>query len=180
MRELRKNMRYHKFKAIFSGLSAIAKKIYGVVPIAEAWDVTKIKMELTRTSTPTETRLILGCLTGLVANGLVKESPKGMFQRAPVDAKQEAFIEGADDNENDELEGQGEQMTTTAHSSMPAQDPIEKISKLASQCQDILVAVSKLQSDIETVAIEVQEAFQARDAEVQKLKQLQQLLKSLG
>ena len=48
-----------------------------------------------------------------------------------------------------------------------------------SQCQAIVAAVQQLASSIETVAIEVQESFSAKDAESQKLKQLQQLLKGL-
>lgn len=61
-----------------------------------------------------------------------------------------------------------------------AQSPIDKISALSNQCRALMGMLTQLVSDVETTAIEVQEMFSERDSEVQKLKQLQQLLKSLN
>lgn len=176
----RARVRYYKFKSIYNGLTVAQKKIYEATPIAESWDAIKIKMEIARTRTPIETRIILGCLSGLVACGLVKEHPKGMFQRVPVDAKQAALIEESAENSEGENEQEEGQMAETKQTKTEALDPIERIGRLTAKCQNILVLVKELASDIETVAIEVQETFSCRDVEVAKLKQLQQLLKSLG
>lgn len=168
-------MRYYKFKAIYNGLTAVQKKIYEVTPIAQSWDVTSIKTELARTSTPTESRVILGCLSGLAASGLVKEAPKGMFQRVHVDAKVESLLEK-------QSEAQDKQPENTEVMTKPKNQaaPIEKISKLTEKCKSILEMLTELSSEIETVAIEVQESFSDQGKDAEKLRQLQLLLKSIG
>lgn len=178
-------MRHHKFQAIYSGLTAVSKKIYDATPINEAWNANQINSELARTSTPVEFRTILGCLNGLVGAGLVKESPNGCFQRVRIISKPERSTEkdSAENANPDNSQSQTSRvigMQPTNSKEKIIIDPIEKIGQLAMQCREIMDAVQRLASNIETVAIEVQENFSSRDAEVQKLKQLQQLLKSLG
>ena len=170
-------MRYYKFKGIYNGLSSVQKKVYGAVPIAEAWDTTKIKIELARTSSIVETRILMGCLNGLIACGLVKEYQNGTFQRVPIDAKTEALIEDGAEQQGDHEE---EPMTEAQMKKQSAADPIEKISKLTEKCKGILEMLKELASDIDTVAIEVQESFTEQGKGAEKLKQLQQLLKSIG
>ena len=168
-------MRYHKFKIIYNCLTNSQKKIYAAVPISEAWDSTQIKGEIARTVGSTmESRMLMGGLTGLVAAGLVKERSKGVFQRTPVDQKQSEFMERESEPDDD----QQEQTMPIAATAAPT--PIEKISALSTQCRALLGMLTQFISDVETTAIEVQEMFSERDAEVQTLKQLQQLLKSLN
>lgn len=172
----RSRVRYHKFKIIYNCLTSAQKKIYAATPISEEWDSTKIKAEMARTAgSAMESRMLMGGLTGLVAAGLVKERAKGVFQRVPVDQKQAEFIEREDDQNKDTPE---EIMQTTPPEL--AQSPIDKISALSNQCRALMGMLTQLVSDVETTAIEVQEMFSERDSEVQKLKQLQQLLKSLN
>ena len=107
--------------------------------------------------------------------GLVKEAPKGMFQRVPVDAKVESLLEKQSETQ-DKQPDNTEVMTKPKNQAAP----IEKISKLTEKCKSILEMLKELSSDIETVAIEVQESFSDQGKDAEKLRQLQLLLKSIG
>lgn len=192
------SMKQHKFNAIYNGLSSIQKKVYEAVPISEAWSCTQILDELKRVGHQSERGHILWCLSQMTTKGLIKEPRQGMFIRVPVDGKAEELADCLQDATAEVDTKSGNDQTTIASNSTQeytmqndnttastgtaanqSTDPIEKISQLTSQCQAIVAAVQQLASSIETVAIEVQESFSAKDAESQKLKQLQQLLKGL-
>ena len=190
-------MKRHKFNAIFNGLTSVQKKVYEAVPISEAWNCTQILDELKRVGHQSERGHILWCLSQMITRGLIQEPRTGMFIRVPVDGKTEELAEYLQDDLTEVDTQSNDNQTTTTNSTQEytmqndnttaiagtaanqSTDPIEKISQLTSQCQAIVAAVQQLASSIETVAIEVQESFSAKDAESQKLKQLQQLLKGL-
>ena len=191
-------MKQHKFNAIYNGLSSIQIKVYETVPISVACYCTQILDELKRVGHQSERGHILWCLSQIATKGLIKEPRPGMFIRVHVDGKAEALAEYTQDdltevntqsndnqitiaiNNTQEYTMQNDNTTATADTAAnQTTDPIEKISQLTSQCQAIVAAVQQLASSIETVAIEVQESFSAKDAESQKLKQLQQLLNGL-
>lgn len=168
-----------KFKALHGGLSAQAKRVYEAVPIKDQWNTAQIIIE-TRRLHPSmrEQRTILGCLDTLVRSGLVVEPERGYFRREfcgkprqekppPVPATpvtQEAPV----------------QDKKPAHRvTVDQASPMEKISHLQSMVGKIMADVKLLSDAIETVAIEVEMQFSERDAESQKLKQLQSLLKGL-
>ena len=162
------SMRYHKFKAIYNGMTTVQKKVYEAIPISEAWDSVKIKNELQRTGGYTENRIMMGCINGLISSGLVKEVGKGFFQREPVTEKAETIIEKEQQKEETQIMPQRSNT-----------DPIEKIANLTIKTNDIMAAIKSLASDIETVAIEVQASFEKQGKDSERLKQLQQLLKGL-
>lgn len=175
-------MKYHKFIGTYRGLTGVAQRVYDCVPISEAWQPQQIKAELTCQGRGGEVRIIMGCLNALIDSGLVKEVPKGYFQRIPVDPKP-ANTEKTEETEEAEKE---EVMTATLQTKLQPKlqtkkdetAPIDKIAKLASRCIELSVMLQKLASDVETVAIEVQNDFAQQGEDAQKLKQLQALLKS--
>lgn len=67
---------------LLSGQSMIAKKIFEVVPIQEAWPANQIHGALQQVTRSTIDYTILkGCLNTLKAAGLVREARSGCFQR---------------------------------------------------------------------------------------------------
>ena len=168
-------MKYHKFIGTYRGLTGVAQRVYDCVPIAEAWSPLQIKAELARQGRGGEVRIIMGCLNTLIDSGLVQEVSKGCFQRIPVYPKP-TNTEETEETEKEEV------MTATPQPKLQAKKdetaPIDKIAKLASRCIELSVMLQKLASDVETVAIEVQNDFAQQGEDAQKLKQLQALLKS--
>ena len=61
--------------------TGVAKKVYGAVPINEAWPSKQIVMELSRQGQVRDFSIIEGCLNTLKEVGLIKETAPGHFQR---------------------------------------------------------------------------------------------------
>ena len=61
--------------------TGVAKKVYGAVPINEAWPSKSIVAELTRQGQVRDFSIIEGCLNTLKEVGLIKEMSPGHFQR---------------------------------------------------------------------------------------------------
>ena len=173
-RNWRKELKESKFKAIHNGLSAIAKKVYEAVPIKDSWEKHKIILELQRLHPSVrDQHTILGCLDTLVRSGLVNQLENGTFRREHVETA--ASLRAALDKEI----GLPEKMKKTEVQEDQAVSPIEKITRLQQMAAKIIEDVKAMSDAIETVAIEVEMQFSERDAESQKLKQLQALLKGL-
>lgn len=167
-------MREHKFKAIHSGLSAVAKRVYEAVPIKDEWSKDQVISEVARLyPSMRDAHAISGCLATMVRSGVVIETTPGKFKREPIDAaapkkSQTALSEQKEAN-----------MSQTEQKPIAVATPIEKIAGLQRLAAKIMDDVKALSSEIETVAIEVEMQFAERDAESQKLRQLQTLLKGL-
>lgn len=58
--------------------------------------------------------------------------------------------------------------------------PLEALGQLSERIADLSLMLKKISDEIETVILEVQEHIESNDSQNQKLKQLQQLLKSLN
>lgn len=174
----RAEMRQSKFNSIFNGLSAIVKKVYEATPAQSAWDASQIHAEMYRTGASScDMRTTKGCLDTLIKSGLVKEPTHGMFVRVLIEKHTPTQPYQCPPASKPYTTINTEQPTMTAHTT---ESPIEKISKLSAKSHALVEMAKKLSADIETVAIEVEDMFSARDAETAKLKQLQALLKSLG
>ena len=61
--------------------TGVTKKVYGAVPINEAWPSKQIVMELSRQGQVRDFSIIEGCLNTLKEVGLIKEMAPGHFQR---------------------------------------------------------------------------------------------------
>ena len=173
-REHRAKMRESKFKAIHNGLSAIVKKVYEAVPIKDNWEKHKIILETQRLyPSMRDQNAILGCLDTLVRSGLVNQLENGNFRREHVEIN--ASVKSATTKKQEPEQ----EMSNTEKQGDAAFSPIEKITRLQQMAAKIIDDVRAMSDAIETVAIEVEMQFSERDAESQKLKQLQTLLKGL-
>lgn len=168
-------MKHSKFKSIYNGLSSVAKKVYEAIPIQDAWDLKAIIAEMKRIfPSMGDQNVIKGCVNTLVQSGLVEEPKNGHFKRAVVDPEESSR---PDPNLDKYFVAQKE---APPWENLPDATPLEKINGLQKIAARISQDVKQLSDAIETVAIEVEDQFSQRDAESQKLKQLQALLKSLA
>lgn len=173
-------MNESRFKSLHDGLSAQAKRVYEAVPIQDKWQAAQIIAETTRLHpSMRERNTILGCLATLVRSGLVVEPERGYFRRKPDRKPCQESSSPAPVTPPPKAAAVTEKKTVEPKDAADQASPIDKITRLQSMASKIMADVKALSDAIETVAIEVEVQFSERDAESQKLKQLQSLLKGL-
>ncbi|AXK61521.1 hypothetical protein [Burkholderia sp. IDO3] len=158
-----------KYHAAFSGLSAIAKKVLEMVPIQEAWSRSEIAGHLLRvTKSSPDAAVIDGCLGRLKDSGLIREASRGRYQRIEVREREVLKVP--------------EQKSTEAIVATEPQAilPIEILSQLADRTRALATQIVMLASDIETAALTIEQGNAENAANLEKLRQLQSLLKSLA
>ena len=156
------NLNQAKFNAIFNGLSAIAKKVYEAVPISAPWDAQQIHHEMIRTFTASDLKTTTGCLNTLVSSGLIREPTKGTFVRIEVKQKVHTPMKK-------------EETVATK-----LETPMDKLLSISSGLKTLTNTINGLAKELDEVALDIEIKLEADSAETQKLKQLQQILKSLG
>ncbi len=155
-------------KSVVDRQTGIAKKVYECVPINEAFDAKRICSEMARMGSSPDIHIVSGCLKTLKEAGLVVEVLRGTFQRAKVKAD-------AEKPAKPELK----QVSPT-----PAQDqqeigPIDKLAAVASCMRDVSASLQRMAKDVEDAALQMSEAATENSGEVQKLRQLAELIKTL-
>lgn len=170
-----------RYRAVSSGLSSIARKVYDATPISEAWTMAKIMSELMRIGTPVTHKVVGGCLSTLISAGLVTEPERGVFVRAPI-----RQTKTAQDPEIKTVAAIAAPQPITkepelpAPTTKPAQNPIDKLSALSARVEMFACQIKELANDITSVAIEIEEQTANDKADLEKLRQLQNILKGLG
>lgn len=180
-------------RALLNGQTAIARKVFSAIPITESWNARQIYAELCRVGHSVDFKVQAGCLAALICSGLIIEPTTGNYRRAAVkqfvehikpEAEQTRTIVAAEviaATSNKDIE----MATQPAPALKPAlvktaTTPIDKLATISNQARSIADQLKDLASNIETAAIEIDEQIKAGNEETAKLKQLQQLLKSLG
>lgn len=159
-----------RFKQIHNGMTALAQKVYAAVPISEPWSTSYIHSEMLRNGGSTKDfRTVAGCLNSLIEAGLVLEPVRGTFIRSQVKEKPTNTVTA---------ETLKEPMSSTPTAKIE-KSPVAILSGIAGRAKAASEVLRKLADDIETAALEIEENNTARDADISKLKQLQQLLKGL-
>lgn len=163
------------YQSRVNGLTSIAKKIFSVVPVVDAWTPNQIKAELGRlTNSSADIRVIEGCLTSLINQGLVTEPKPKTYRRVAMKEPKTAndgVIEKQKIVETKTVAIQKQQKQVAA---------IEKLAGIASRALDISSSLKQLAADIDAAAIEIDEQAKTDKQDTEKLKQLQTLLRSLG
>ena len=148
--------------------TGVAKKVYGAVPINEAWPSKSIVSELTRQGQIRDFSIIEGCLNTLKEVGLIKEVSPGHFQR--VKSKPTA-------------EKEAEPMTTKPLNpptkSEPA-EPVDRLAAIGTKLRGLSLTFLELADDIDEAALAFEEKTSGNDEELAKLRQLKNVLKSLS
>jgi hypothetical protein len=170
------SMSQSRFDAIFSGQSSIAKKVYDAVPIVESWTAKKILSELSRQGITQDPRTITGCLDTLKRSGLIHEFMKGEFRREVIkelSAKAEVPAEK-------EPAPASKPIVVAPPPVEPEISAMDILGALAARAAHLSSMASDLSSDISDAAVEIQQRIETIDADTQKLRQLQSILKSIG
>lgn len=176
-----------RFDALFSGLNAMAKKVYDAVPAAEPWTVNQIVTELVRLRISLcEFRTVAGCINTLVKAGLVREIQRGMFIREEVRDKPKPQPKEEPMPPKPVVATSPTPQPTT-EAAKPASSPLDKLSSLSTHLAQIAKdlatvqsAIKSLTSNLDTAALEIEEMFATRDTETDKLRQVLSTLKSLA
>ena len=148
--------------------TGVAKKVYGAVPINEAWPSKSIVAELTRQGQVRDFSIIGGCLNTLKEVGLIKEVAPGHFQRIKPKPTVEKEVE---------------LMAVTPPKPPAKSEPIEPVDRLAAigtKLRGLSQMFLELADDIDEATLAFEEKASGNDEELAKLRQLKGLLKSLS
>ena len=156
--------------------TGVAKKVYGAVPINEAWPSKSIVAELTRQGQVRDFSIVEGCLNTLKEVGLIKETAPGHFQRVKPKPKPT-------------VEKEAEPMTTKPlnpvippNSSIKGEstEPVDRLAAIGTKLRGLSQTFLELADDIDEAALAFEEKASGNDEELAKLRQLKGLLKSLS
>jgi hypothetical protein len=153
-------MRPAQQKAKLDGLPASAIKVWEVVPIEEAWSVHQIKAELFKQNgTLPQPKALLWHLRNMVECELVKELSGGRYKRTPCRVDLVEKVE-----------------KVAVEQIKPSVKPLSALQKLA----ELASHLRQIANEAEEIALELEEMKGRDEQDFQKLKQLKDLLKSIG
>ena len=148
--------------------TGVAKKVYGAVPINEAWPSKLIVAELTRQGQVRDFPIVEGCLNTLKEVGLIRETAPGYFQRVKPKPT---------------TEKEAELMAVTPPKPSAKSEPTEPVDRLAAigtKLRSMSKVFLELADDIDEATLAFEEKASGNDEELAKLRQLKGLLKSLS
>lgn len=171
-------MSSRKMSIAEQNLTGIAKRVYDAVPIAEAWDTHRIVAWLKHQGMNPNLQIIEGCLGSLVRDGLVRERPRGTWQRIEPRADQ------AQDAPTDPLPEKPARPVLTLASAAPALppapvDPFARFGELSAALRERAAQLTAMADEIDDTAIAMQQRVDAADGDGEKLRRLQATLKDL-
>ena len=154
--------------------TGVAKKVYGAVPINEAWPSKSIVSELTRQGQIRDFSIIEGCLNTLKEVGLIKEVSPGHFQRV----KPKPIAE----KEAEPMSTKPLNPVIPPNSSIKGEptEPVDRLAAIGTKLRDLSQTFIDLADDIDEAALAFEEKASGNDEELAKLRQLKNVLKSLS
>ncbi|SEJ57507.1 hypothetical protein SAMN05216201_11153 [Pseudomonas linyingensis] len=170
-----------KIAGLLQGQTSMARKLFEFVPIAEEWTEFQIANEMRRvTGSAPDLKVTRGCLRDLADSGLIRRR-NDQFHRAQAQEKtkqKEAEMPAAKAVTTLQLK------PTHPKGEKPADSPIEILGDIAGSIvalgKSMAEQLQQLASRVEEAAIHIEQGQEANAANLQKLKQLQSLLRSLG
>ena len=148
--------------------TGVAKKVYGAVPINEAWPSRQIVMELSRQGQVRDFSIIEGCLNTLKEVGLIREVAPGHFQRVkpkPIAEK--------------EAEPMSTKPLNPPTKSEPT-EPVDRLAAIGTKLRSLSKTFLELADDIDEATLAFEEKASGNDEELAKLRQLKNVLKRLS
>ena len=148
--------------------TGVAKKVYGAVPINEAWPSKSIVSELTRQGQVRDFSIIEGCLNTLKEVGLIKEVSPGHFQRVKPKAEP--------------MSTKPLNPVIPSNSSIKGEptEPVDRLAAIGTKLRGLSQMFLELADDIDEAALAFEEKTSGNDEELAKLRQLKNVLKSLS
>lgn len=154
-----------RMRQAMEGVTSIAQRVLEAVPIQEPWSKAQIVAELKRTGSSASVEVVHGCLNNLRGKGLISEPESGKFIRVQARKKQPAAEQPQDVKE-----------TMTAPAPEPKVETDTALDRLAKLSGELI----KRAAEIEEIALDVAQQIERVQADSEKLRQLQALLKGLG
>jgi len=161
-------------QSLLRAQTALARKVYDVVPIQSPWTPLQIKGALAAGGhSSAELSVIRACLNDLKEAGLIREADRQMYLRTEVRTPLQ----------------KDQPMPHVVTSIKPAAkassaSPIELLGDLASQLKtlgdEFSAKVQALAARVEEAALTIEQGLEANAANLEKVRQLQTLLKSLA
>ena len=163
-----------RITALTRGLNPSHRKVYDAVPITEAWSQSEIFAEVTRaTGTAPAHESMKLILENLVERGLAKRDAQGRYQRIvpgpAVPTKTAEQLEPAEEAASVEPIAPAAPVT-----------PMDLLAGLAQSVRDLAASMTRLADDIDGAALTVEEHLEKARSETVKLRQLRELLTSIG
>lgn len=166
------------------GLSGIARKVLECTPLSESWLNTQIIAEMERLGSRPDHRVVMGCLKSLCDDGLVRsqQTKAGvMYTRVGAKPKLVRPPEGkCSDHGEEPASVTTPDQPVIARAVEPQRTAIEKIASISTRLSELAIGMKELTVDLDELGIKVDEQIKKIQADTQKLRQLQALLKSIG
>ena len=161
-------MNQARYDSIVRGLSAIARKVFDVVPMATAWDTHQIMAEIARRniSVSRDLNVIEGCLRSLVDSGIVRRVD-GAYRRIEVA------------NKLIEKPAKEPEVQTPPAKVQPKASATDTLIALSQEAAKLGAALSALSKRIDDAVLDIEQEMEAERAQVAKVRQVAELLKSL-
>lgn len=166
--------------SLLQGQTSIARKLFEFVPIAEEWSEFQIANEMRRvTGSAPDLKVTRGCLRDLADSGLIRHR-NNQFRRAQAQEK----------TKQKEAEMSAAKAVTTLQLNPAAKaeqkhapSPIEILGDIAGSIvalgKSVAEQLQQLAGRVEEAALQIEQGQEANAESLEKLKQLQSLLKSL-
>lgn len=179
-----------RFAQLLKCQTALARKVFDVVPVRESWSFATIQAELFRQGINKPKNVVEGCLGCLVDAGLVLKGSKGLFIRVSVTEKTEAAPEGnvvraISPPQIQYQQPEPGQMTTkpiinTSAKPTPATTTIfERLTALQNVASDLAERLIEMSDEIDKATQQLRAEAVEHSNELVKLTQLKELLKGL-
>ncbi|WP_281687870.1 hypothetical protein [Pseudomonas citronellolis] len=162
-------------QSLLRAQTALARKVYDVVPIQSPWTPLQIKGALAAGGhSSAELSVIRACLNDLKEAGLIREADRQMYLRTDVRTPPQ------------QKDQPMPQVVTSIKPAAKASSasPIELLGDLASQLktlgEEFSAKAQALAARVEEAALTIEQGLEANAANLEKVRQLQTLLKSLA
>ena len=154
--------------------TGVAKKVYGAVPINEAWPSKSIVTELTRQGQVRDFSIIEGCLNTLKEVGLIREVAPGHFQRIKPKPTVEKEVELMTTKPLNPV------IPPNSSTKGESTEPVDRLAAIGTKLRGLSQMFLELADDIDEATLAFEEKASGNDEELAKLRQLKGLLKSLS
>lgn len=157
---------------LLQGQTTLTRKVYDVVPISQRWTQAQVAGELARVGKAAiDSRTLSHCLTTLVEAGVISRVD-GMYMREPCrpDPVRRTIL---NDSTLETPMSKAQSTVTLVQPSKPiVVNPVDRLGKIAAMLRGAA-------DEVDELALEVQQTLEVNQADLSKLKQLQDIIQSL-
>ena len=172
-------MKPDRLEILLRGQSEVARKVFEVVPIGQAWSPTQIKAELERTGASTASlHVVRGCLRELCSSNLIGEPTREMYRRRAIRNRQPSPQESAPEMQ------QPSPVIEKAEQPITHRSAVDLLSGIAARIGDAaeqhFAQLKQIAADLEDCALTLDQQGEANADDLKKLELLRTLLVKPG